>query len=789
MKRLTPLTITLSLTGLLFLSAQASAQQTPAGTEIVNQAKAEFLSPQGGTPKTSLSNEIRTTVNAVCAVSITPDGTVAQPSQSASLLPGENAVFKYKIVNTGNIENTYPVLGRVETGSSILPGVRVIEDANHNGVFDTGEVEIKNITVGANQTADLLLVVQTTDAQGDGYVNLVTSCAGGAQEDSNNVSVVRVGPPPVLAIDKTFTPSLVKPNTETTVNISTTNDGLGESREVILTDSLIDQVTQGLTFVTGSAQTNIGTIEYTQDGTVWTTKEVLPIRGIRVKVTKLAPRATINLSFRMKAGASAEGKIISNTAIATTNGKTVSDTATADVKYLPAVAIGPIDTPEAPENTSADTQARTFATIGQVFCFDHTLKNIGNVSDAFSLSLTYPKGQANATFYAENGKPLAQPLILEQNQTALVRVCYDAQLSGPFEALIMVKGARGTSNTTRDLIDNVAGGLPELKKSYVASGKTVDGQLTTIAAGGSVGAGNTITYTLQIHNPYASPLTNVVVSDPIPAHLDFVSASDQGTFTTNAVNWNIGTLAPNETRSLTIVTTVSTRAIDGEALKNIFNLVSTELPSPITSNEVQTPVWTAELVIDKQVSNKVATFGDRLTYTLKITNLSKTTAIVDALVTDKPPVGLEYIADTATLEGKTFVNPVNTAGALTWTVASIPANSSILLTYQTRVTPEAVGDLVNNVEVVGSGAGGIARAIASNRATATTKLTPLKFAALADILGMVFIDRNENGLYDKNIDIAVPRARVLLAGGRQVLTDAYGRYSFPMFRKALKLYA
>ncbi|WP_371810182.1 hypothetical protein [Deinococcus sp. JMULE3] len=162
-----------------------------------------------------------------------------------------------------------------------------------------------------------------------------------------------------------------------------------------------------------------------------------------------------------------------------------------------------------------------------------------------------------------------------------------------------------------------------------------------------------------------------------------------------------------------------------------------------------------------------------------MTNQSATTDIDDALITDTPARGLEYVPGTSTLGGKPLADPVIENGSLNWNAGRIAAGQSITITYQTRVTPEAVGQLVNTVVVSGKGAGGVARAIASNRATATTKLNPLKFSPLADIVGTVFVDRNRNGLFDPLLDLPVPRARVLLAGGREVLTDARGRYSFP----------
>lgn len=102
---------------------------------------------------------------------------------------------------------------------------------------------------------------------------------------------------------------------------------------------------------------------------------------------------------------------------------------------------------------------------------------------------------------------------------------------------------------------------------------------------------------------------------------------------------------------------------------------------------------------------------------------------------------------------------------LTWSVAELPAGVPVVLTYDTRVTADAAGELVNTVEVSGVGAGGVARAIASNQAVATVKLKLGLFAPLSDILGVVYVDRNRDGRYQEGLDTPLPRARVLLAGG------------------------
>lgn len=773
-----------ALTGLLALTSLAGAAGTPANTVITNQASALTAGPNAQDTQVWLSNTVNTVVQAVCSVSVTPDGTVAQPARQAALLPGEQAVFPYLIVNAGNAAGTFPLQATVEAGSSVSPGLRLILDTNGNGAADAGEPQVSSVTLDADARADVLLVVEAgrTSPAGDAALNVTASCEDGTAADSNNVSRVQVGPPPVLDVRKTFTPALVRPGTETTVSVRADNSGQGTSRAVTLTDLLEAQSARGLNFVPGSAQATAGTLEYTTDGSTWTATETQPVRGVRVTVASLAPGAQVTLTFRMLAGAAAENQLIPNTATAETGGARVSAEASADVRYSPDVALGPVGVPQAPDGTAADTQGAAFAIAGQPVCFDHTLLNTGDVRDDFTLSVTYPRGAATATLLGAAGTPLPQPVTLDPGQSTVIRVCYDAQ-SGPLEAVVTATGTRGESNATHDTVQAVEAGLPELRKAYTATSSTADGQTVTVPAGSTVAVGDRITYTLSVRNPYAHALTNAVVRDPVPAHVDALGASADGRVSgqpgAQTVTWTLGTLAPGETRTLEIATAVSARAVDGEALKNVFTLTTAELGTPLPSNEVATPVWTSPLRITKTVNAREATFGDRLTYTLNITNQSATTAIENADVRDTPARGLEYVAGTGTLNGGPLADPAITGGTLRWTLASIPAGQTVTLTYQTRVTPEATGDLVNSVVVSGTGAGGVARAVASNRATATIKLSPLLFAPLADIVGVVYVDRNRNGRFDPASDTPVPRARVLLAGGRQALTDPQGRYSFP----------
>ena len=74
----------------------------------------------------------------------------------------------------------------------------------------------------------------------------------------------------------------------------------------------------------------------------------------------------------------------------------------------------------------------------------------------------------------------------------------------------------------------------------------------TFAPGGS------FTYTMTITNDGPSDALDVVMTDPLPAGLDFVSASTGGTESAGTVTWNLGTIANGDAVVVTLETRVQT---------------------------------------------------------------------------------------------------------------------------------------------------------------------------------------------------------------------------------------
>ena len=85
----------------------------------------------------------------------------------------------------------------------------------------------------------------------------------------------------------------------------------------------------------------------------------------------------------------------------------------------------------------------------------------------------------------------------------------------------------------------------------------------------------TLTYTLT-----NGPVTNAVITDPLPDFLVFVSASDGGAYdeATRTITWELGDLSVDGSDTVSFVTTVDPDAPEGDPILNVATIVSNETP-------------------------------------------------------------------------------------------------------------------------------------------------------------------------------------------------------------------
>lgn len=225
---------------------------------------------------------------------------------------------------------------------------------------------------------------------------------------------------------------------------------------------------------------------------------------------------------------------------------------------------------------------------------------------------------------------------------------------------------------------------------------------------GALGVNGQVVYSLQLTNTGNENAGNVVISDTLPAGTTFVSASAGGSYNlaTNAVSWNIGTLAgPAGTVAVNFTVQVSAgsngQVPAGLVLNNRGNYSfdngsggnkGTGQSNQVTNNTLSHVLTKTN---NPPETVKVAP-GSQITYSLTYTNTGSAdfTAVT---ITDNLPA---YTSFVSAANGGTFA-----AGVVTWNLGVVKAGEVRTVSYIVQVnTPLANGTEIDN-QAVATGTG------------------------------------------------------------------------------------
>ncbi len=762
----------------LTLLGLAGAVGTPAGTVIENQATFQALpGDPAEAPILLTSARVQTSVQQVCSLSVLPSGTVQAPGQSVSLLPAEVATLRYILTNTGNAPNTYALETSTDAASGFLPGdLSVHLDRDGNGVIGADEAAISSLELPADASATLLVRASTqVGSRGAAFVNLTAGCAAalGGATDADNVARIEVAEPPALTLSKSFSAPRVTPGSAVGVTLTLNNSGQGVSREVVVSDLLNTPDMSGFTFVAGSAAPTAGRVEYSADGVNWQASEPGVLSGLRWRLDSLAPAAAAQLSFRLLAPPGEVGSRQNVARLSSSGAPDAQAAASVNVRYAPALALGPVGNPQASpggELSGDDQQVRPDAFAGQEVCFGQTVVNLGDREDSLTVRPEVTAGSAAVRLLDQGGSALVQPLTLTPGASHDFLACITParDSSAPVEVRLTAGGVRGAAeNATLDRVAALVVGQPALSKA--------------VSPAGTVKPGDLLTYTLLVSNPLSVAVTNVVLSDPLDSHLEFVSA-EGGSLKAGVVTWTIGTLSAGQSLSRVLVARVLANTPDDTVISNAFSFTSREFAAPLTSQAVISPVFAGGLSFSKTSTPAEVSIGDVVTYTFLVRNPSTVATLRMVEINDAMPTGLEYIPGSGRFNGSPIADPVTTGSSHVWTLPELGPGAQHEVVFEARVLPSAAGDRIQNTAIaraISAGGSEIPRISAS----ATNRLTPLLFAPIADVVGYVFQDINRDGVYQQGTDVPVQNARVVLANGRIALSDGTGRYHFGSVRE------
>jgi uncharacterized repeat protein (TIGR01451 family) len=215
---------------------------------------------------------------------------------------------------------------------------------------------------------------------------------------------------------------------------------------------------------------------------------------------------------------------------------------------------------------------------------------------------------------------------------------------------------------------------------------------------GPVAVGQDLTYTIVVANAAgALDATSVVVTDTLPADVEFVSATGGVTPSNGVLTFNLGTLAGGASTTLE-VTVRPLAAAAGTTITNTA-LAASDIDADDSNNESSADVSVRAAQFDVGVQKTASTdsprIGQDITYTIVVTNDGPDTA-TGVVLTDTLPANATFISATG------GITPVG--GVLTFNVDPLANGASATFTVVVRPTGDAGVELANTATVQGGAA-------------------------------------------------------------------------------------
>ncbi|MFM7073461.1 MAG: SdrD B-like domain-containing protein, partial [Planctomycetota bacterium] len=212
--------------------------------------------------------------------------------------------------------------------------------------------------------------------------------------------------------------------------------------------------------------------------------------------------------------------------------------------------------------------------------------------------------------------------------------------------------------------------------------------------------GQTVTFTIVVTNDGPDPATGVVVSDPLPAGFGSVSQiSSGGSLTAGTITWSGLSIAAGSGNATTLsfkAVVLANAAVPSGYTNWARVTAANERDSDSSPANASTtedddddaPLTIADLSLAKTVSKATPSVGDELTFTITVTNAGPDAA-TGVGISDAVPAG--FTAIQAISNGGSVAS-----GVVSWTNLSIPASSSLAVTFKATVAVSSSANAYTN---------------------------------------------------------------------------------------------
>ena len=162
-----------------------------------------------------------------------------------------------------------------------------------------------------------------------------------------------------------------------------------------------------------------------------------------------------------------------------------------------------------------------------------------------------------------------------------------------------------------------------------------------------VSANDSLTYNLRYGNLSSASVTESILSFPIPAGVEFVSATGGGSLADGVVTWNLGTLNAGQAGLLQVVTQVDATAGNGDLIEASASIAGASQTTFIeTTQQAGSTIYVAgdqPLALDINVPERVAP-GGSLPVEIVVSNTSSS-PVVGGQVLLRHAIGLAFVGE------------------------------------------------------------------------------------------------------------------------------------------------
>ena len=221
-------------------------------------------------------------------------------------------------------------------------------------------------------------------------------------------------------------------------------------------------------------------------------------------------------------------------------------------------------------------------------------------------------------------------------------------------------------------------------------------------------AGDQLTYTLDWSVTGNTDVSNVMITDELPADTTFVSADNGGTYDsgTNTVSWDLGMKTPDANGTVSFIVAIDSPLYNGTEIENeaeicgegelVVAAEAEEEPTEKCDDDSTTTEVESDFTVDiEKTGPETAEAGADVTYTLSW-EVTGNSPIDNLIITDNVPTDTTFVsADNGGTE---------TAGVVTWDLGSANPGDSGSVTMTVNVTaPQYNGtEVLNTGEICGS---------------------------------------------------------------------------------------